>query len=134
MQETANTTPATTPGKLVLIVEDDRDLAAVVADVLECAGYRAAIAVDGRDAIDRLARGLRPDLILLDMSMPVLDGWGFRAEQVRMAEAASIPVIAITADGDARRKASSIGADGFLGKPVAIDGLLAEVARVAGEP
>ena len=118
----------------MLVVEDDHDLALVVADVLESAGYRATIAVDGRDAIDQLGRGLRPELILLDMSMPVLDGWGFRAEQRRMAEASAIPVITVTADGDARRKASSIGADGFLVKPVAIDALLAEVARVAGDP
>ncbi len=106
----------------------------VTADVLDAAGYQTAIAGDGLAALDQLRGGLRPALILLDMSMPVLDGFGFRAEQTRSPDIAAIPVIALTADGDARRKAHSIGADGYLVKPVAIDALLAEVARVGGEP
>jgi two-component system chemotaxis response regulator CheY len=120
--------------KLLLIVEDDPDLALVTADVLDAAGYDTTIAGDGLAALDRLRGGARPAVILLDMSMPVLDGFGFRAEQARSPEFAAIPVIAVTADGDARRKARAISADGYLVKPVSIDTLLAEVARVGGEP
>src|SRR5437660_1790887 len=96
--------------KLLLIVEDDPDLALVTADVLDAAGYDTTIAADGLAALDKLRSGARPAVILLDMSMPVLDGFGFRAEQTRSPEIAKIPVIAVTADGDARRKAEAISA------------------------
>ena len=122
------------PMKLIMVVEDDADLAMSLADVLAAAGYSVAIAEHGRDAIDQLRAGVRPELILLDMMMPVLDGWGFRAEQVTIPEVAAIPVVALTAAGDVKRKAESIKAAGFLGKPVSIATLLAEVARIAGPP
>ncbi|MGH7272067.1 MAG: response regulator, partial [Polyangiaceae bacterium] len=73
-----------------------------------------------------------PALILLDMMMPVMDGWEFRDEQKKMPEVFSIPVVTVTADGNARGKASSIGAAGHLAKPVSIDSLLDEVERLCG--
>jgi CheY-like chemotaxis protein len=118
--------------KLILIVEDDHDVARSMADVLEAEGYSVAIAANGHEALDRLQKGLRPDLILLDMMMPVMDGWSFRTQQRALEEAASIPVVTVTADGDARGKASSIDAAGYLSKPVAIDSLLDAVERVCG--
>jgi CheY-like chemotaxis protein len=117
--------------KLILIVEDDADVAEAEADVLAAEGYRTAIAANGREALELLREGGRPDLILLDMMMPVMDGWKFREEQRKMATpAARIPVVTITADGDARGKAASIQAAGCVPKPVAIDQLLHEVAKV----
>jgi CheY-like chemotaxis protein len=118
--------------KLILIVEDDFDLARTLGDVLESEGYGVAIALDGRDALDQLRSGLKPDLILLDMTMPVMDGWRFREAQSKMPGAGSIPVVTVTADGDARGKAASIRAAGYLAKPTTIRDLLDEVERVCG--
>jgi len=120
--------------KLILIVEDDLDVAESVAEVLESAGYCTAIAGNGREALDQLRQDHHPDLILLDMMMPVMDGWQFREEQRKLPVLDSIPVVTVTADGDARRKAASIQAAGHLIKPVTIDTLLDEVERICGLP
>ena len=120
--------------KLILIVEDDLDLARLVAEILEAAGYRTAIATNGHEALDHLQTNGRPDLILLDMMMPVMDGWKFREEQQRLPTLASIPVVTVTADGDARGKAASIQAAGYVAKPIMIDTLLDEVERICGLP
>ena len=103
-----------------------------MADVLEAEGYRVAIAANGYEALEQLRTESLPALILLDMMMPVMDGWQFRAEQQKMPELASIPVVTVTADGNARQKALSINAAGCLAKPVTIDSLLEEVERVCG--
>jgi CheY-like chemotaxis protein len=120
--------------KLILIVEDDNDLAGLVAEILEAAGYRTAIAANGREALDHLRTNDHPDLILLDMMMPVMDGWKFREEQRKLPAVASIPVVTVTADGDARGKAASIQAAGYVAKPIGIDTLLDEVERVCRLP
>jgi CheY-like chemotaxis protein len=117
--------------KLILIVEDDRDLAQLVAEVLESAGYRTIIAANGRAALDHLQTN-HPDLILLDMMMPIMDGWGFREEQRKLPAVASIPVVVVTADGDARGKATSLQAAGYVAKPITIDLLLDAVERICG--
>ena len=69
------------------------------------------------------------DLILLDMMMPVMDGWGFRRSQLEGAAFAKIPVVVLTGDGRASAKAQAVGAAGYLKKPVDLDDLLALVAR-----
>jgi CheY-like chemotaxis protein len=116
--------------KRILIVEDDDDLAQSLAEVLAQEGYETTQASNGRDALAQLSSGERPDLILLDMMMPVMNGWEFRQEQRKMQDRSTIPIITITADGDARGKAASIQAAGHLAKPVTIDRLLDEVERV----
>ena len=121
--------------KLILIVEDDLDVARLLGEVLESEGYDTAIAANGREALDHLQKNNhRPDLILLDMMMPVMDGWKFREEQRKLPALASIPVVTVTADGDARGKAASIQAAGYILKPLSIDTLLDEVERVCGVP
>jgi CheY-like chemotaxis protein len=105
-----------------------------MADVLEAEGYRVAISGNGADALEQLRSADRPDLILLDMMMPVMDGWKFRQEQQTMTDVAAIPVVTVTADGDARGKAHSINAAGYLAKPVTIDALLDQVERICGQP
>lgn len=119
--------------KLILIVDDDRDVALSVSDVLEAEGYGVAIAGNGQEALDYLRTTPRPVLILLDMAMPVMDGWQFREAQLKVPEVASIPVITLTADGDARRKAAEVKAVSYLSKPVTVDGLLDAVERVCGK-
>jgi CheY-like chemotaxis protein len=120
--------------KFILIVEDDLDVAQSVAEVLAISGYCTAIAANGREALDHLRTNDRPDLILLDMMMPVMDGWQFRQEQRTLPALAAIPVVIVTADGDARAKAALIEAAGYVVKPVTIDSLLDEVERVCGVP
>lgn len=118
--------------KLILIVEDDRDLARLEAEVLEAAGYRTIIAANGWEALHELQTSNQPDLILLDMMMPVMDGWKFREEQRKVPSLASIPVVVVTADGDARAKAASIEAAGYATKPISIDDLIDAVERICG--
>ena len=120
--------------KLILIVEDDCDVARLLAEVLEAEGYSTAVAGNGREALDHLRNNGHPDLILLDMMMPVMDGWKFREEQRKLPAFASIPVVTVTADGDARGKAASIQAAGYVPKPLRIDNLLDEVERICGLP
>jgi CheY-like chemotaxis protein len=123
--------------KLIMIVEDDVDVASSLAEVLEVEGYRVSVAGNGQEALDmldRLPNDDPPALILLDMMMPVMDGWKFREEQQKIPELASIPVVTVTADGDARGKATAMKAAGYLSKPVTVDGLLALVERLCGVP
>ena len=120
--------------KLILIVEDDPDVAESVAAVLEAEGYRTDIAANGCEALAHLQKNSQPDLILLDMMMPVMDGWKFREEQRKLPALASIPVVTVTADGDARGKAAAIQAAGHMAKPVEINRLLDEVERICGLP
>jgi CheY-like chemotaxis protein len=120
--------------KHILIVEDDHDVAQSVAEVLEASGYGTGIAANGREALDYLQTNTHPDLILLDMMMPVMDGWQFREEQRKLPAFDSIPVVIVTADGNARGKAEAIQAAGLVSKPVTIDGLLNEVERICGIP
>ena len=120
--------------KVILIVEDDVDVAQSVAEVLEISGYCTAIAANGREALDHLGKNDHPDLILLDMMMPVMNGWQFREEQRKVPALDAIPVVIVTADGDARGKAAAIRAAGHVTKPVTIDRLLNEVERICGVP
>jgi CheY-like chemotaxis protein len=112
----------------VLIVEDDTDMAEVLQQALESLGLRSNVALNGREALAEIARE-PPRAILLDVMMPVMDGWQFRAEQLRRPEACAIPVIVMTADGRAREKAIQLRAIGWLRKPVSIEALKLELGR-----
>jgi signal transduction histidine kinase len=122
--------PGTT-AKRILIVEDDRAVLETVRGVLEEEGYEISRASDGREALDRLQRDDAPDLILLDLRMPVMDGWTFRNAQKRLSHLAPIPVVAMSADATSR--AQAISADAFLRKPLDLDDLLATIRRVLAE-
>ncbi len=113
------------PSPRVLIVEDDVDIRETLAELLATAGYVTAQAGNGRDALDE-ARRAPPDLIVLDLMMPVMDGWQFRSAQRRDPALAPIPVIVISAAGPS----ASIDADTFLQKPFPMDRLVAEAARL----
>jgi CheY-like chemotaxis protein len=110
----------------VLVIEDDVDILRAVVQVLEDEGYAVRAAENGRVALALLrAPGVPPPcVILLDLMMPVMDGWAFRAEQVRDPALASIPVIVLTADGNAAEKAALMNGVGALRKPVELLTLL----------
>jgi CheY-like chemotaxis protein len=118
--------------KHILVVEDNAAARGALAALLGAAGYAVACAANGREALDRLRGPDRPCLILLDLAMPVMDGWEFRARQRRSPALASIPVVLLSAEGDLPRLAASLGVAGYLPKPVTPDGLLRAVRALGG--
>jgi CheY-like chemotaxis protein len=114
----------------VLVVDDDPAILATVAEVLEFEGYPVHTATNGAEglvALDLVA----PCLVLLDMRMPVLDGWGFvRALHER---GRTLPIVVMTAAQDAQRWAAEVGAAATLAKPFDIDALLQTVERLCAE-
>jgi CheY-like chemotaxis protein len=111
----------------VLVVEDDRDTREMLASFLELEGYHVETATNGRQALDRLETGDRVCLILLDLMMPVMDGWEFRKRQTQIPALASIPVIVVSAAG--RDRIEQVSATEFLSKPVDMEQLLGRVAH-----
>ncbi len=113
----------------ILLVEDEPSTRDAMALVLELQGYKVITVADGQQALDHLRQDGRPCVILLDLMMPVLDGWGFRAQQQQDPSLASIPIVVVSADGGVPQKAAALGASAYLQKPVDIDQLLATVRR-----
>ncbi len=113
----------------ILIVDDDPDILAAGRMVLECAGYQVATATNGTEALARLRGEPAPCLILLDLMMPVMNGWEFRDEQTRDPRLSAIPVVIMTGAGRAVSAEAPIGAAGLLEKPVALSTLLSTVRR-----
>ena len=114
----------------ILVVDDDRDMQTTIAAILEDGGYDVRVAGDGLDALAEV-EAARPTLILLDITMPRLDGYAFAAELHRRGQHADIPLVVLTADGRAPEKAAQVGANGYVAKPFTLDVLLAVVARHA---
>lgn len=114
--------------RAVLVVEDDVDLGDVVSMVLDAAGYSPVVAKDGREALTQL-RTCRPRVILLDLMMPGMNGWELRAAQLRDPLLAKIPVVVMTGDGNAQRKAAELDAVDFLQKPIDVPKLLEVLSR-----
>jgi CheY-like chemotaxis protein len=112
----------------VLVVEDDRDGLDVIREALELHGYRVVGVTNGADALNCLRDGVRPCLILLDLMLPVMNGWQFRAAQKRDAALASIPVIVISAYKNVGQAAKALEAD-FLAKPLQLPELLSKVGQ-----
>src|SRR5262245_30022682 len=96
--------------KSVLIVEDDPDVLEAMCFILENAGYLVATATNGAEALDCLRTEAPPRLILLDLMMPIMDGWHFRSEQARDEKLAAIPVVILTGAGKMAEQAASLGA------------------------
>jgi two-component system, chemotaxis family, chemotaxis protein CheY len=113
--------------KHVLVVDDEVDLQEAICEVLEAEGYATSRASNGIEALDCL-RKVPTCVVLLDLTMPVMDGWEFRRRQLGDEALAKIPVVLVTADGNAREKAEKISAQGFLQKPFRPDDLLRTVA------
>jgi CheY-like chemotaxis protein len=114
----------------VLVVEDDTDLLALLEMILADAGYRVRTARDGRAALDRVGEQM-PAVILLDMRMPVMNGWEF-AREFRARHGRAAPIVVVTAAENARARAEEIQADGFLAKPFDLADVLGAVERHAG--
>lgn len=117
------------PLRCLLVVDDDHDILFSLQDALEMEGYRVATAASGREALEALREGLRPDLILLDLMMPDVSGWAFRAWQRSQEEFSDIPVIIVSGQGLSASEVSRLGVNGYLPKPLDLDALLSTVAR-----
>ena len=115
----------------ILVVDDDLSILATIREVLELEGHAVEVARNGAEALDSISRSW-PSLVLLDMRMPVLDGWGF-AQQLR-ARGVTIPVVVMTAAHNARAWAEEIGADAYLAKPFDLIELLTVVERCRRDP
>ena len=124
--------PAVRP---ILIVEDNDDTRRALAMLLSLEGYSVATAEDGLSGL-RVLLEQRPSLVLLDLTMPRMDGWEFREEQRSLPDAslAAVPVIVLTALSDAGRHARDLGAVGFIQKPIEFTALLEAVRRYCGKP
>jgi CheY-like chemotaxis protein len=118
------------PDALILVVDDDPTIRAAVAELLEVEDYAVAVAANGMEALEIVAR-VRPRLVVLDMRMPVLDGWGsIRA----LREGEYQPqILAMSAAHDARRWADEVGATGHVSKPFEADDLFVAVRRALVE-
>ncbi|HSV07894.1 MAG TPA: response regulator [Candidatus Binatus sp.] len=116
-------------GRSVLIVEDDFDVRDALSQLLEFEGYLVAGAANGQEAIDHLRSTPPPAAILLDLMMPIMDGYQFRSELMRDPSLASIPVIVISADSSVAEKAARMGATAYLRKPIEVDALLHTLER-----
>ena len=108
-------------GRPILVVDDDPDILSTVSDILEFEGYKVERAMNGAEGLKVIDR-IRPWLVLLDMRMPVLNGWDFA--RILKEQGIHLPILVMTAAQDAQRWAHEIGADGFVAKPFDLTDLL----------
>jgi DNA-binding response OmpR family regulator len=104
-----------------LVVDDDNDIGEMVRLALLDEGYEVVLAANGSEALD-ISRRDPFDVILLDMRMPIMDGWSF-AQRYRAQPGPRVPVIVVTAARDAEKRATEIDADGYLAKPFSLEEL-----------
>jgi len=114
----------------ILIVDDDAGIRQIVTVFLEYKGYSAVSVANGAEALDYLQHSYsRPQLIVLDLMMPVMDGGAFRHHQQQNPELAAIPVVVLSAAADIQEQAPTLRAAAYLPKPIDFDTLLALVEQ-----
>jgi CheY-like chemotaxis protein len=119
---------ASAPDRLLLVVDDDPSERTLLRDLCNEYGYAVVVAENGKEGLEQLS-DYTPDLILLDLEMPVMDGWRFRAEQTHLANMrlASIPVVLVTGTRNANQSAHKLQAAGLVEKPFDPEGLIGAV-------
>jgi DNA-binding response OmpR family regulator len=123
------------PRSRVLVIEDDVDIQQALGQVLADEGYEVDLAADGAEGLSKIHDGTdKPSVIILDLWMPGLDGFGFRRAQLASEETSDIPVIVVTAAGVAPTEMASLGLAYVLRKPVDLDILLRVVRRLSSRP
>ena len=113
----------------VLVVDDDVDLQRVLAKFLTLEGFAPEVAGNGQEALARLRSGARVDVILLDLRMPVMDGWTFRREQRADARIAPIPVVVLS--GTETDRMAELAAAAWFSKPVSFGDVIAAIRRLS---
>ena len=114
------------PVPSILVIDDDPDILEALSEILESEGFGIHQARNGLEALEVL-EPLHPDLILLDLMMPLMDGWEFAERIRRRPDLAQIPVIVLSADRNIEDKARQLGAVGYLAKPFELSELLSLV-------
>ena len=124
---------------LILVADDDPEMVNIIDEALSYKGYRVVTAKNGKEALERV-EAEAPDLVLLDMKMPVMDGWAF-TKALRERHGRTIPIVVITAMEDSQLRADELGAEGELGKPFnmqqlyeVVEDMLAVVAEPSSLP
>jgi CheY-like chemotaxis protein len=131
MKNSAFQLRARRPGASVLIVDDDADGREALERLLRFAGYVVSTCANGGEALQRLRTAEKlPDVILLDVMMPVMDGSAFRKEQVKDRALAAIPVVVVSAQGDLQ---ATFEADAYLDKPLEFRSLVDTIDRMVPE-
>lgn len=115
----------------VLVVDDDPDSRTLLELALSSEGYPVVSAANGAEALV-MARRFHPNLILLDLAMPVMDGFAFRAAQLQDPELADIPVICVSGRHDANQAARDLKCAGCVSKPFALDEIVTRVTELIG--
>jgi CheY-like chemotaxis protein len=110
----------------VLVVDDNIDAVDALSQILEYEGYAVATAHDGREALEYLGSHPTPDLIVLDLMMPIMSGWELRAELAKVPALAKVPIVVMTA----LAQAAEIEADAILAKPIDLKRLLLVMDRL----
>jgi len=115
--------------KRILVVEDDTSIRELLVELLESEGYAVSSAVNGLEGIRFLQGHDQPDLILIDLMMPVMDGYAFRTEQLKHEKWSKIPTVVMSAEANAKEKMKSFNISAFLSKPVELETILKTVSR-----
>ena len=111
---------------IVLVVDDNTDAIEALAQILEYEGYAVATAYHGREALDYLGGNPTPDLIVLDLMMPIMNGWELRAELAKVPALVKVPIVVMTA----LAQAAEIEADAIVAKPIDLKRLLMIMDRL----
>ena len=111
----------------VLVVDDDAEIRQALAELLEDEEYEVLLAANGKEALDLVANGPRPDVILLDVMMPVMDGWHFLSARLKHPELVEVPIIIISAGQEAEREARKVGVFEVAKKPLHVDDLIQRI-------
>jgi CheY-like chemotaxis protein len=121
-----------TPGQSILVVDDDADFRDALCEVLAEAGYPVQQAANGEEALKKIADEA-PGIVLLDLKMPVLDGWGVMDRMRKEPRWTGIPILILSAYGF-EWESELTGAQGYISKSVGMDEILERIRRAAGEP
>lgn len=113
----------------ILLVEDDKYIRESLHEFLADEGFEVIPSSNGLDALTRLKAGLRPQLILLDLMMPLMDGFQFREVQLESQELAAIPVVVMSAYGDFEKNKEKLGVEAYLKKPLDIEEVLSTIQK-----
>lgn len=116
--------------KKILIIEDNEDIALALKEVLSDIGHLIELATNGKEGLDHLINRGLPDLILLDLSMPVMNGLEFRKHQLEIPYLAHIPVIIISADSYVKQRSHHAHVEHFMKKPFELEDLLNKIEEV----
>lgn len=112
-----------------MVIEDEQEIRYTLKDFLEFEGYQVLAAENGFEAMEQLKTSPAPHLILLDMKMPIMNGWQFAGEYLNKYDHTS-PIVVITAAADAEQRAKDINAEGWISKPFNLDSLLTKIKQL----